>query len=430
MLKNNFRRIISWYKGLSLLPKIGLWLLILIASTMIFGSFFADSNNQQSTSQTDSNKISKTKVSKNDQADNQDKDQIKSNKPDKSNSRPQIPQPQKTTNKVQTKTLPTTKKETPSTIVPEEIKTNPPAEAKPPKTNSSQPINNKSNKSQPTTNPTRQPKTNPKPPLATNTLTIGAYVLALSAETDSNYNRDDYGDHNNSQLCKNPETDPYTNLVITNCHVDHVVALLEAHQSGGFKWDNSKKKQFSQYRDNHLASQGCVNMSKAGHDLAEWKYANIKNTSACNGGYQVTQSGRCRFATITLKVKSHWGLSVDNNEATALKKGLSDCDKTTTSSATKNPPTLPVSDRCTHDGRGHSFLGYNPGTHSHPGSNHSHKTGKCAPHSSTPTAPTAPPATTSLPSQTCEHYHSGNPKHIHPGANHDGQHTTGKCKGY
>ena len=33
--------------------------------------------------------------------------------------------------------------------------------------------------------------------------------------------------------------------------------------------------------------------------------------------------------------------------------------------------------RCTHNGRGHAYLGYNPGTHTHP-TNHTHKTGKCA----------------------------------------------------
>lgn len=33
--------------------------------------------------------------------------------------------------------------------------------------------------------------------------------------------------------------------------------------------------------------------------------------------------------------------------------------------------------RCTHDGRGHAHLGYNPGTHTHP-TGHAHSSGKCA----------------------------------------------------
>ena len=114
------------------------------------------------------------------------------------------------------------------------------------------------------------------------------------------------------------KVDPYTGKAINNCHVDHVVALAEAHQSGASDWPQSKKRRFSRDRDNHLGVEGCLNQSKRGHDLSEWKYAWTVNKTACHGGYLVLEEGRCLITTITLKVKSNWDLSVDSNEAEAL----------------------------------------------------------------------------------------------------------------
>lgn len=53
------------------------------------------------------------------------------------------------------------------------------------------------------------------------------------------------------------------------------------------------------------------------------------------------------------------------------------CESSTSSSSTQRQTDRSTRGTCTHDGRGHAFLGYNPGTHTHP-TNHTHKTGKCA----------------------------------------------------
>lgn len=55
--------------------------------------------------------------------------------------------------------------------------------------------------------------------------------------------------------------------------------------------------------------------------------------------------------------------------------------KTETKTNTAPKTTAPESNQrtCTHDGRGHGYLGYNPGTHTHPTSDHEpHMTGECA----------------------------------------------------
>lgn len=51
----------------------------------------------------------------------------------------------------------------------------------------------------------------------------------------------------------------------------------------------------------------------------------------------------------------------------------------TTGAAPTTTRYVPPQRTCTHDGRGHGYLGYNPGTHTHPHADHGpHETGKCA----------------------------------------------------
>ena len=148
---------------------------------------------------------------------------------------------------------------------------------------------------------------------------IGSYQLLLEAENVAAYDRSQYGNHK-SDICKDATTDPYTSLAIISCDVDHVVSLAEANESGAWEWDTSQKKMFSQDSMNHLATLACVNRSKGARDTAEWSDVWITKSQACGGGYSVTSEGRCLLATITLKVKAKWNLSVDNNEVEALKR--------------------------------------------------------------------------------------------------------------
>ena len=145
-------------------------------------------------------------------------------------------------------------------------------------------------------------------------------------ERDSGYDRDDWGPHN-SDLCRGAagSPDPYTGTPIDTCNVDHVVALHEAHESGGWAWPASQKQWFSQDPDNHVASRACVNQSKGGDDVFEWSDADISRSSACGGGYTVTRAGRCFLALTTVAVKSAWGLAVDQAEAEALTTTLAGC---------------------------------------------------------------------------------------------------------
>ena len=148
----------------------------------------------------------------------------------------------------------------------------------------------------------------------------------MATENDAGYDRDDWGPHN-SGICRGAvgSPDPYTATPIETCNVDHVVALHEAHESGGWAWPGDAKQRFSQDPDNHVASRACVNQSKGGDDISEWSDADITSSSACGGGYAVTAAGRCFLALTTVAVKSAWGLAVDQAEADALNTTLARC---------------------------------------------------------------------------------------------------------
>ena len=122
--------------------------------------------------------------------------------------------------------------------------------------------------------------------------------LQVAAERDAGYDRDEWGPHNSS-ICGGAagSPDPYSDTPIDTCHVDHVVALVEAHESGGWQWSAARKQQFSQDPANHVATRACVNQSKGGDDTYEWSDASIASSSACGGGYTVTAAGRWANST-------------------------------------------------------------------------------------------------------------------------------------
>ncbi len=157
-------------------------------------------------------------------------------------------------------------------------------------------------------------------------MSVPSVSLPVAPERDSGYDRDDWGPHN-SGLCRGAvgSADPYTGSLIDTCNVDHVVALHEAHESGGWAWSSDQKQRFSQYPDNHVASRACVNQSKGGDDIFEWSDADIASSSACGGGYTVTAAGRCFLALTTVAVKSAWGLAADQAEVDALAATLASC---------------------------------------------------------------------------------------------------------
>ena len=111
--------------------------------------------------------------------------------------------------------------------------------------------------------------------------------------------------------------DPYTGRVFTNPHrldIDHVVPLREAHDSGAASWPRSRKHAFA----NDLANANSLiavyrgaNRSKGARDPASWLPRN--------------KAYHCAYVRAWKQVKNQWGLSMNSDEAEAIKKVLGNC---------------------------------------------------------------------------------------------------------
>lgn len=92
-------------------------------------------------------------------------------------------------------------------------------------------------------------------------------------------------------------------------HRDHLVAVAEAHRSGGHAWERSRKEAFYLDTDNLYVLSNSVNTRKSDKDPSEWAPA----------------VGTCRYAREWVAVKTEWELSVDVSEKQALSRMLNTC---------------------------------------------------------------------------------------------------------
>lgn len=91
-------------------------------------------------------------------------------------------------------------------------------------------------------------------------------------------------------------------------HLDHIVALKEAWESGGASWTPERKSQFASDADNHWCLLAGANLSKGARDVAEWG----------NWGKYLGCEQRLFIATKSRDVKLKYDLAVDQFEQAAL----------------------------------------------------------------------------------------------------------------
>ncbi len=89
-------------------------------------------------------------------------------------------------------------------------------------------------------------------------------------------------------------------------HIEHVVALSEAHDSGLCAADAATKRRFANDLLNLTLSAPGVNSQKSGKDAGEWMP-------------QIDPRG---FAETVIQVKLKYGLSIDRRERAALERAL------------------------------------------------------------------------------------------------------------
>jgi hypothetical protein len=112
--------------------------------------------------------------------------------------------------------------------------------------------------------------------------------------------------------------DPYTGQRVTfakadaqKVQIDHRVALAEAWRSGAWQWTGERREQFANDLNNLAASEGSVNQGKGDDDAARW--------------LPVGPARQCTFARQVVTIKVYYGLTADQDEATALRRALGVC---------------------------------------------------------------------------------------------------------
>jgi len=110
--------------------------------------------------------------------------------------------------------------------------------------------------------------------------------------------------------------DQHTGLVITDANdttIDHVVALAEAHRSGGWAWDAATKQRFANDPAHLWVTAQPVNQAKADKAPDRW--------------LPPDEAAHCRFATTWVQTKQRWQLTATEDEVAALAEILIHCDQ-------------------------------------------------------------------------------------------------------
>jgi hypothetical protein len=111
--------------------------------------------------------------------------------------------------------------------------------------------------------------------------------------------------------------DPYTGETTTipsEVEIDHLVALKEAHDSGGASWHPAKKQAFAQdiSGGNVIAVMARTNHEKGSRDPGEW--------------LPVNKVRACWYVKQWAEIKQRWLLSMDNIEFASIKMLQSKCN--------------------------------------------------------------------------------------------------------
>ena len=123
--------------------------------------------------------------------------------------------------------------------------------------------------------------------------------------------------------------------------IDHLVPLAEAHESGGWQWDRTTRRNFANdeiYAHSLIAVSASSNRSKGKKDPGEWLPPDA--------------GSHCFYADAWVRVKHRWSLSVDLAELIALGRILTDCPDVSAApaaparvaTAAPTPTPVPVQD--------------------------------------------------------------------------------------
>lgn len=137
------------------------------------------------------------------------------------------------------------------------------------------------------------------------------------------------------QVTSGTLSDPYTGQTIqfrrgrntsSAVQIDHVVALLDAWESGARDWDQTKRVQYANSPDVLLASDGPANMAKgSGLDANGTSLYRPQNSGAPDIWMPDNKAYRCDYMAKRATIKSKWGLTMTPREKQQTVSVLSQC---------------------------------------------------------------------------------------------------------
>lgn len=137
------------------------------------------------------------------------------------------------------------------------------------------------------------------------------------------------------QVTSGTLSDPYTGRTIrfrrgrntsSAVQIDHVVALLDAWESGARDWDQAKRVQYANSPDVLLASDGPANMAKgSGLDVNGTALYRPQDSGAPDIWMPDNKAYRCDYMAKRATIKSKWGLTMTPREKQQTVSVLSRC---------------------------------------------------------------------------------------------------------
>lgn len=137
------------------------------------------------------------------------------------------------------------------------------------------------------------------------------------------------------QVMSGTLSDPYTGRTIqfrrgrntsSAVQIDHVVALLDAWESGARDWDQAKRVEYANSPDVLLASDGPANMAKgSGLDANGTSLYRSQNSGAPDIWMPDNKAYRCDYMARRATIKSKWGLTMTSREKQQTVSVLSQC---------------------------------------------------------------------------------------------------------
>ena len=137
------------------------------------------------------------------------------------------------------------------------------------------------------------------------------------------------------QVTSGTLSDPYTGRTIrfrrgrntsSAVQIDHVVALLDAWESGARDWDQAKRVQYANSPDVLLASDGPANRAKgSGLDVNGTALYRPQDSGAPDIWMPDNKAYRCDYMAKRATIKSKWGLTMTPREKQQTVSVLSQC---------------------------------------------------------------------------------------------------------